>query len=95
MTLTTDHQDNQDPTVPTGGASRSSVQRGPTRRSAGWVIALCWIVVMLDGFDLVVLGAALPAMLDDTALGLTGSQATMLTTVGLVGLASGGLTIGT
>jgi AAHS family benzoate transporter-like MFS transporter len=95
MTLTTDHQDNQDPTVPTGGASRSSVQRGPTRRSAGWVIALCWIVVMLDGFDLVVLGAALPAMLDDTALGLTGSQATMLTTVGLVGLAIGGLTIGT
>ena len=95
MTLTSNHQDNQDPTVPTGGASRSSARRGPARRSAGWIIALCWIVVMLDGFDLVVLGAALPSMLDDTALGLTGSQATMLTTIGLVGLAIGGLTIGT
>lgn len=101
MTLTTEHTDSPDPA--SGHARRAGAtpatrdRRGRTPgrpRSTAGIIALCWIIVMLDGFDLVVLGAALPSMLDDPDLALTGSQATMITTIGLVGLALGGLTIG-
>ena len=34
-------------------------------RTKGAVVFLLWLAVLLDGFDLVVLGASMPAMLDD------------------------------
>ena len=29
-----------------------------------WVLPLCWAAVLLDGFDLVVLGSVLPVLLE-------------------------------
>lgn len=67
---------------------------GAAAKSPFVVILLCWIAVLLDGFDLVVLGATLPSMLEDPAWDLTGAQATQITTIGLVGMAIGALVIG-
>ena len=65
-------------------------------RSAGvWVATLCWLAVLLDGFDLVVLGAVLPSLLDYRPWGLTPASASLVTTAGLVGMTIGALTIGT
>ena len=35
---------------------------GTAARAAGWVAPLCWIAVLLDGFDLVVVGTVVPAL---------------------------------
>lgn len=37
---------------------------------------LCWVVVALDGFDLVVLGAVIPVLSKSGDLGFTGSSLT-------------------
>lgn len=75
------------------GTTGSTVQP-VLRRSTFGVIAMCWIAVLLDGFDLVVLGTTLPSMLDDSSWSLTGGQATMISTIGLVGMTIGALSIG-
>lgn len=63
-------------------------------RGRAWVAPLCWIAVLLDGFDAVVLGAVLPSMLADKGLGLTAVSATFITTIGLVGMMLGSLSMG-
>ncbi|WP_189222666.1 MFS transporter [Saccharothrix coeruleofusca] len=64
--------------------------------SAGrWVLPLCWTAVLLDGFDLVVLGTVLPVLLQDRVWGLTPASASAVSTVGLVGMMLGALAIGT
>lgn len=48
-----------------------------------WVAPLCWIAVLLDGFDLVVLGAVIPSLLDyDAWGGLSTGTITMISTFG-------------
>ncbi|AUX36775.1 MULTISPECIES: aromatic acid/H+ symport family MFS transporter [Sorangium] len=68
-----------------------------TREPGGgrWVVPLCWAAVLLDGFDLVVLGTVLPVLLQNKVWGLDPDSAAMLSTVGLIGMAIGALTIGT
>ncbi|GAA2830904.1 MFS transporter [Crossiella cryophila] len=66
--------------------------RNPRR---SWVQPLCWTAVLLDGFDLVVLGVVLPVLLADGVWGLTAGTGAAVSTVGLVGMMIGGLTIGT
>lgn len=64
--------------------------------SAGrWVLPLSWSAVLLDGFDLVVLGTVLPVLLQDGVWGLTPGSASVVSTVGLVGMMVGALAIGT
>lgn len=64
--------------------------------SAGrWVAGLCWTAVALDGFDLVVLGAVTPALLEYEAWGLTAPQIGAITAYGLIGMMIGALGIGT
>jgi AAHS family benzoate transporter-like MFS transporter len=60
-----------------------------------WTVPLCWSAVLLDGFDLVVLGTVLPVLLRDKVWGLDQATATTLSTIGLVGMTIGALTIGT
>jgi MFS transporter, AAHS family, benzoate transport protein len=71
-----------------GGRSGSS----PT---GWWVAVLCWTAVALDGFDLVVLGAVTPALLEYEAWGLTPPQVGAIVSWGLVGMLIGALGIGT
>src|ERR687894_1566917 len=63
--------------------------------ASGWVAALCWVAVALDGFDLVVLGAVTPALLEYEPWGLTPPQVGAITSYGLVGMMIGALGIGT
>lgn len=41
----------------------------PREAHAGWVAPLCWMAVALEGFDLVVLGVVLPALLNEPGWG--------------------------
>ena len=63
-------------------------------RGGLWPVLLCWVAVALDGFDLVVLGAVIPTISKSGALGFTDATLTMASTVGLVGVGIGAVTIG-
>jgi MFS transporter, AAHS family, benzoate transport protein len=58
-----------------------------------WVLPLGWAAVLLDGFDLVVLGTVIPVLLEQKML--TPGTASAVATVGLVGMMVGAVTIGT
>ncbi|MET9625918.1 aromatic acid/H+ symport family MFS transporter [Lentzea sp. NPDC006480] len=58
-----------------------------------WVLPLCWAAVLLDGFDLVVLGTVIPVLLQEKLL--TTASASAVSTAGLVGMMLGALIIGT
>jgi AAHS family benzoate transporter-like MFS transporter len=59
-----------------------------------WPVLLCWVAVALDGFDLVVLGAVIPTLSKTGALGFTDATLTSASTIGLVGVGIGAVTIG-
>lgn len=66
-----------------------------TRRSAGaWPVVLCWVAVALDGFDLVVLGAVIPTLAAEGALGFTNQSLTLASTLGLAGVGVGAVAVG-
>lgn len=60
----------------------------------GWVAVLCWIAVVLDGFDLVVLGALIPTLTGGETPFMTRPEATFVSTISLVGMTLGALMIG-
>ena len=62
--------------------------------SAAWVLTLCWAAVVLDGFDLVVLGALIPTLTGGEAPWMTPAEATVISTVSLIGMTLGALAIG-
>src|SRR5689334_22500393 len=64
------------------------------RGTASWVLPLCWTAVLLDGFDLVVLGTVLPSLLDYRPWGLDPNEASVISVVGLVGMTIGAVAIG-
>ncbi len=59
-----------------------------------WAVALCWVAVALDGFDLVVIGAVIPTLSKSGDLGFTDASLTTASTVGLVGVGIGAVLIG-
>lgn len=64
-------------------------------RSTGhWPTILCWAVVALDGFDLVVLGTVIPTLLRTGELGFDPAAATIIATVGLIGVGLGAFLVG-
>ena len=70
---------------------------GPTaQRAPGglWPVLLCWIAIMLDGFDLVVLAAVIPTLTETQALGFDSGSLTTAATMGLVGMGIGAVAIG-
>jgi AAHS family benzoate transporter-like MFS transporter len=70
---------------------------GPRRTpTAGglWPVALCWLAVALDGFDLVVIGAVIPTISKSGDLGFTDASLTTASTMGLVGVGIGAVLIG-
>lgn len=62
--------------------------------SGRWVVVLCWLAVVLDGFDLVVLGAVTPALLDYEPWALSASDVGLIASYGLFGMMIGALSIG-
>ncbi|WP_430333555.1 MFS transporter [Rhodococcus sp. ACT016] len=74
----------------------STIERPATRgQTALWVAPLCWIAVLLDGFDMVVLGTVIPSLREYGDWNLSTGTITTITTFGLVGMTIGALTIGT
>ncbi len=73
--------------------------RGRTIAGAGalswFVVALCWVAVIFDGYDLIVYGAVIPFLLDDPAMGLGPAQAGVIGSLALVGMFFGALIVGT
>ncbi|MFI9823280.1 MFS transporter [Streptomyces sp. NPDC052013] len=59
-----------------------------------WTVLLCWITVLLEGYDLVVLGAIIPTLLKTEHLGMTAGDATTIATLSLVGVAIGAVCVG-
>ena len=78
--------------TPTASAARAG---GTASRSTLTVTILLWIAVLLDGFDMVVIGAVLPSMIEDPAWQVTAAEGTQIVTAGLVGMTIGALAIGT
>ncbi|HEY2173519.1 MAG TPA: aromatic acid/H+ symport family MFS transporter [Mycobacteriales bacterium] len=62
--------------------------------ASGWVRGLCWSAVALEGYDLVVLGVVIPVLLRDPTWALTPASASLVATVGLVGVMIGALAVG-
>ncbi|MEU6517720.1 aromatic acid/H+ symport family MFS transporter [Streptomyces sp. NPDC046978] len=73
--------------------SQTSTRFGLTGRDA-WTVVLCWITVLLEGYDLVVLGAIIPTLLKTHHLGMTAADATTIATLSLVGVAIGAVSVG-
>lgn len=65
-----------------------------TPSGLSWPVILCWVIVLLDGFDLVVLGAVIPTLIQTQDLGFNPASATVVSTVGLVGVGIGAMLIG-
>lgn len=65
-------------------------------RAAGdfWPALLCWVTVMLEGFDIVALGAVIPLLIDTAHVGITPASATTIATLSLVGIAIGAALVG-
>ncbi|MFF2843922.1 MFS transporter [Paenarthrobacter sp. NPDC057981] len=68
----------------------------PTMSSANrsqWPVWLCWLAMVLDGFDLVVLGTVIPTLIKTGELGFDAVGATFAATISLVGVGLGALFI--
>lgn len=77
--------------IETTSAAVGQPRGGAARRL---VATLCWAAVVLDGFDLVVLGALIPTLTGGDAPWMTAPQATFVGTISLVGMTLGALVIG-
>lgn len=73
---------------------QTAVSPKTVMRGRAWVAPLCWFAVVFDGFDAVVLGSVLPAMTNDPVLNMSDGQGTWVTTIGLVGMMLGSLSMG-
>lgn len=63
---------------------------------ASWfVVVLCWVVVVFDGYDLIVYGTVIPTLLQDPAMNLGPEQAGFIGSLALTGMLFGALIIGT
>lgn len=78
----------------TPSAATPSPEDTTPSRSSLWVIALCFVSIVFDGFDLVVYGAVVPDMLANADWDLTASQAGRIGSYALVGMLIGALTVG-
>lgn len=65
----------------------------PSSRASRWPVWLCWLAMVLDGFDLVVLGTVIPTLIKTSELGFDAVGATLVATISLVGVGAGALFI--
>nr|WP_309076507.1 aromatic acid/H+ symport family MFS transporter [Paenarthrobacter sp.] len=65
----------------------------PSAHRSQWPVWLCWLAMVLDGFDLVVLGTVIPTLIKTGELGFDAVGATFAATISLVGVGLGALFI--
>src|SRR5215218_5903225 len=80
-----------------GAPMTTSVTSTGTKLSAStrWVIAICWVTIIFDGYDLIVYGAVVPTLLQEEEWNLTAEQAGTIGSYALVGMLIGALIAGT
>lgn len=72
---------------------RSIVDRAPLNRFHGVILFWCIFILICDGYDLAIVGAALPAIMDDMQVSPTGAG--IMAGAALVGTALGAIFLGT
>ncbi|MGH8965489.1 MAG: MFS transporter, partial [Actinomycetes bacterium] len=65
------------------------------RRSPHWVLAICWVTIVFDGYDMITFGAVLPDLLRYEPWDLSVAEAGRLGALALVGMLIGTLVVGT
>lgn len=75
------------------GAMKNSPLRAGSR-PAWLVIALCWLIVVFDGYDLIIYGATIPALLAESSWGLTPDTAGSIGSVAFLGMLIGAVGAG-
>jgi len=65
----------------------------PSQHRSKWPVWLCWLAMVLDGFDLVVLGTVIPTLIKTHELGFDAVGATWAATISLVVVGAGALFI--
>jgi len=81
-------------TLEQSSAQRVAAKAFPIKTSV-LVVALCWIAIFSEGYDVGVLGAILPALAADSAWKLTPIELGALGSYTLMGMLAGGLLSGT
>lgn len=64
-------------------------------RTGLWVVAICWLTIIFDGYDLIVYGAVVPSLLEYREWALTPERAGVIGSYALVGMLFGALIAGT
>lgn len=84
------------PSARTGPQPTLTQEQRRHRRAVTWVVALCTVALIFDGYDLVVYGTVVPTLLGDPSqLGaLTPAQAGTLGSYALIGVLVGALSAG-
>jgi AAHS family benzoate transporter-like MFS transporter len=59
------------------------------------VVAICFVTIVFDGYDLIVYGAVVPALLEHRGWDLTAVGAGAINSLALIGMLFGALTVGT
>lgn len=67
---------------------------GTSRTAAPLVTFLCWVVVVFDGYDLIVYGTVLPKLLAEPGWNLTSSSAGLVGSLAFAGMLVGALAAG-
>lgn len=67
---------------------------GPTARSGLTVVALCFLTIVFDGYDLIVYGSAVPSLLAEPGWGMGPAQAGAIGSYALAGMLVGALGAG-
>jgi AAHS family benzoate transporter-like MFS transporter len=73
-------------TSPTATTARS--------RAGLWVVAICFVTIVFDGYDLIVYGAVVPSLLKNPEWQLTAAQAGAIGSYALTGMVIGTLLVG-
>ena len=64
------------------------------KRSTTAVIALCWVAIVFDGYDLIVYGTVIPSLLEEPSWDLSPAAAGRIGSWALVGMFIGALVVG-
>lgn len=78
----------------TSTAPRSEARSTESRRPAALVILFCWLLVVFDGYDLIVYGTTLPQILKEPGWNLTAASGGFIGSLAFLGMLIGALAAG-
>lgn len=77
-------------------SSTTAPKRRPSgQRSAAFVVLICFVTIVFDGYDLVVYGATVPSILAEQEWDVTPAEAGAIGSYALIGMLIGTLVVGT